>query len=153
MPLYPTSSPLATHTLDVGHGHTVYVEEGGNPAGIPVVFLHGGPGSGCKPGHRQFFDPTRYRSFLIDQRGAGRSTPFGEINHNTTQWLISDLERLREVAGVEQWVLFGGSWGAALALAYAETHPERVLGIVLRGSFLARERDLAWFVQDRKSVV
>lgn len=148
MPLYPSSSPLATHTLDVGHGHTVYVEEGGNPAGIPVVFLHGGPGSGCKPGHRQFFDPTRYRSFLIDQRGAGRSTPLGEINHNTTQWLIDDLERLRDVAGVEQWVLFGGSWGAALALAYAETHPERVLGIVLRGSFLARERDLAWFVQD-----
>lgn len=143
--LYPASEPRRAQWLAVGDGHAVYVEEGGSPEGLPVVFLHGGPGGGCKPSHRQFFEP-RYRSFLIDQRGAGRSTPFGATDANTTQALIADLETLRQWAEVERWVLFGGSWGGALALAYAETHPERVLGMVLRGTFLARQRDLEWFM-------
>ncbi len=145
---YPPSETRSSGWLSTAEGHDVYYEEGGAPDGLPVVFLHGGPGAGCKPSHRQFFDPDRYRSFLVDQRGAGRSRPFGGIEHNTTQHLIGDLERLRDVAGVERWVLFGGSWGAALALAYAERHPERVAGMVLRGSFLARERDLEWFLGD-----
>lgn len=144
--LYPASEPCRAEWLAVGDGHAVYVEEGGTPDGIPVVFLHGGPGSGCKPGHRQYFAPDRYRSFLIDQRGAGRSTPYGATDANNTDALIADLETLRRWAGVEQWVLFGGSWGGALALAYAERHPERVLGMVLRGIFLARQRDLEWFM-------
>ncbi len=146
--LYPYAEATRTATLPVSDGHALYVEEGGTTVGIPIVFLHGGPGSGCKPSHRQFFDPKRYRCFLIDQRGAGRSTPSGGTDGNTLQALVNDLETLRNWAGVERWVLFGGSWGAALALAYAQTHPERVLGMVLRGSFLARSRDLAWFIGD-----
>ncbi len=146
--LYPAQDPRRAEWLRVGDGHAVYVEEGGDPAGIPVVFLHGGPGGGCKPSHRQFFAPDRYRSFLLDQRGAGRSTPYGGTFANTTQTLLADVETLREWAGVECWVLFGGSWGGALALAYAETYPERVLGMVLRGMFLARRRDLDWFMAD-----
>lgn len=144
--LYPASPARSAGLLDVGDGHAVYVEEAGSPEGVPVVFLHGGPGGGCKPGHRQFFHPERYRSFIFDQRGAGRSTPYAEVTANTTQALVADLERIRTHHGVERWVLFGGSWGAALALAYAEQHPERVLGMVLRGSFLARQRDLEWFL-------
>lgn len=146
--LYPACEPRRAEWLEVGDGHAVYVEEAGKPDGIPVVFLHGGPGGGCKPSHRQFFDPTKYRSFLIDQRGSGRSRPFGETRHNSTQALVADLERLREWAQVDTWVLFGGSWGAALALAYAENHPAQVLGMVLRGIFLARQRDLDWFMQE-----
>jgi proline iminopeptidase len=146
--LYPASEPRRAEFLEVGDGHAIYVEEAGNPTGIPVVFLHGGPGSSCKPSHRQFFDPARYRSVLFDQRGCGRSRPFGETRANTTQALVSDLELLRRWVGVEAWVLFGGSWGAALALAYAETHPSRVLAMVLRGTFLARQRDLDWFMHD-----
>lgn len=144
--LYPLDEPRRTARLDVGDGHAVYAEESGAADGIPVVFLHGGPGSGCKPSHRQSFDPARYRVFLFDQRGCGRSTPFGEIRANTTWHLVRDLEILREWAGVERWLLFGGSWGGALALAYAETHPGRVLGMVLRGTFLARARDMDWFL-------
>jgi proline iminopeptidase len=144
--LYPLSESRVARWIDVGDGHEIYVEEAGNPQGIPIVFLHGGPGSGCKPSHRQFFDPARYRSFLIDQRGAGRSRPYGETSANTTAHLVRDFERVRELAGIERWVLFGGSWGAALALAYAETFPARVAGMILRGSFLARPRDLEWFV-------
>jgi proline iminopeptidase len=146
--LYPATSPRRAEWLEVGDGHSIYVEEAGNPSGIPVVFLHGGPGSSCKPGHRQFFDPARYRNVLFDQRGCGRSTPFGDTHCNSTQKLIEDLEMLRRWIGVEAWVLFGGSWGAALGLAYAEAHPERVLGMVLRGTFLARQRDLDWFMHD-----
>lgn len=143
--LYP---PLAAHTslqFDVGGGHQLHVERCGNPGAIPVVFLHGGPGSGCKADHRQFFDPQAYDIILFDQRGAGRSTPYGGVEHNNTALLIADMERIREHFGVRQWLVFGGSWGATLALAYAEAHTERVLGLVVRGSFLARRRDLAWF--------
>lgn len=144
--LHPPSAPRRAAWLPVGDGHEIYVEEGGRPDGLPVVFLHGGPGSGCKAAHRQFFDPSHYRSFLVDQRGAGRSRPFGATAGNTLPALIADLEAVRIWAGVERWLLFGGSWGAALALAYAEAHPARVSGMVLRGSFLARARDLAWFL-------
>jgi proline iminopeptidase len=134
--------------LDVGDGHQVHFEDAGPVDGLPVVFLHGGPGSGCKPSHRQFFDPDRYRSVLFDQRGCGLSRPFASCEANTTRHLVEDIERLREHLGIPAWVVFAGSWGVALGLAYAERHPERVLGMVLRGSFLARERDLTWFLAD-----
>lgn len=149
--LYPHSEPRTAVWLPVGDEHEIYVEEGGNPAGLPLVFLHGGPGSGCKPSHRQFFDPARYRSILLDQRGAGRSRPYGGIEHNSTPHLIADLELVRQHFAIDRWVLFGGSWGAALALAYAETYPARVLGMVLRGTFLARARDVDWFFADGAS--
>lgn len=143
--LYPPLAANTTLQFDVGDGHCLYVERCGNAGAIPVVFLHGGPGSGCKAEHRQFFAPQAYDIILFDQRGAGRSTPYGGVDHNDTRSLITDMERIREHFGIRQWVVFGGSWGATLALAYAQTHPERVLGLVLRGSFLARRRDLAWF--------
>ncbi|MGR8921083.1 MAG: prolyl aminopeptidase [Gammaproteobacteria bacterium] len=143
--LYPALEPFSTEMLDVGDGHTVYVERCGNPDGLPAVFLHGGPGSGCKPDHRQFFDPRRYHVVLFDQRGSGRSRPYGGVEHNTTQHLLADMETIRGRYGIERWVLFGGSWGAALALAYAERHSERVSALLLRGSFLARRRDVDWF--------
>lgn len=143
--LYPPLQPSHEDMLDVGHGHTIRVEQCGAADGIPVVFLHGGPGSGCKADHRQFFDPARYRVILFDQRGAGRSTPFGGTAHNTTDDLVNDMEQIRAHCGIEQWVLFGGSWGATLALAYARAHPAQVRGIILRGTFLARARDVAWF--------
>ena len=143
--LYPPLAANLTLQLDVGDGHCLYVERCGNPGAIPVVFLHGGPGSGCKPDHRQFFAPHAYDIIIFDQRGAGRSTPYGGVEHNDTAALIADMESIREHFAIHQWLVFGGSWGATLALAYAETHPERVLGLILRGSFLARQRDLAWF--------
>jgi proline iminopeptidase len=146
--LYP---PLAAHTsvqLDVGDGHRLYVERCGTVGALPVVFLHGGPGSGCKADHRQFFAPQSYDVVLFDQRGSGRSVPYGGVEHNDTAALVADMERIREYFGIAQWVVFGGSWGATLALAYAEAHPERVLGMVLRGSFLARRRDMGWFAGD-----
>lgn len=143
--LYPATEPTLSEMLAVGDGHEIYFETAGNPDGVPVVFLHGGPGSGCKPSHRQFFDPEKYYSVLIDQRGSGKSTPFGGVDGNTTQALAGDLERVRERLEIDRWLVFGGSWGAALALYYAETYPERVLGMVLRGTFLARRRDVDWF--------
>lgn len=143
--LYPSIQPLGSDLLDVGGGHRVYVEHCGNPDGIPVVFLHGGPGSGCKADHRQFFDPARYHVVLLDQRGSGRSTPYGATDANTTPDLCDDLERVREHYAIDRWMLFGGSWGAALALAYAQRHPRRVSAMVLRGSFLARRDDVGWF--------
>jgi proline iminopeptidase len=146
--LYPSIEPHAVHILKVEGGHSLYVEECGNPEGIPVVFLHGGPGSGCKIYHRSFFDPTTYRAILFDQRGSGRSTPHGRLENNTTDHLLADMELIRKHLGIETWLLFGGSWGATLALLYAETYPHRVNGLVLRGTFLARQCDLDWYIKD-----
>lgn len=145
--LYPDIHPYAEHRLKVDDIHTLYVEESGNPNGLPVLFVHGGPGGGTSGAHRCFFDPAKYRIVLFDQRGCGRSTPHAELAGNTTQALIADMERIRERLGIEQWLLFGGSWGSTLSLAYAETYPERVLGMILRGVFLCREQDLHWFYQ------
>lgn len=144
---YPPIEPYATHRLDVGGGHELYVEEVGNPAGIPAVFLHGGPGGGLMPFARRFFDPDRYRVVLVDQRGSGRSTPLGGLHDNTTWHLVADLEVVRAALGVREWLLFGGSWGSTLALAYAQTHPERVTGLILRGVFLVRCSEREWFYQ------
>jgi len=143
--LYPELDPLSVHHVAVGESHSLYVEECGTAQGIPVLFLHGGPGSGCKPYHRCFFDPERYRIILFDQRGAGRSTPHGALADNTTQDLIEDIERIRRYLGVEKWLLFGGSWGATLALVYALSFPHKVLGLILRGTFLADRASLEWF--------
>jgi proline iminopeptidase len=143
--LYPEIEPYRTLRLAVDDIHELYVEECGNPQGLPVVFLHGGPGAGLSPYHRRFFDPARYRIVLFDQRGAGRSTPHAELRHNTTWHLVADIEAIREHLGIERWVVFGGSWGSTLALAYAQAHPERVLGLVLRGIFLGRPGELRWF--------
>ncbi len=145
--LYPAIEPLVTHSISVEAPHILHVEECGRLKGIPVVFLHGGPGAGCTPAHRRFFDPDRYRIILIDQRGAGRSTPHAHLEGNTTQHLIADLERVRVHLNIERWLVFGGSWGSTLALAYAATHPERVLGLILRGIFLCRDEDVSWFYQ------
>lgn len=142
---FPPIEPYATGRLDVGDGHELYWELSGNPHGLPAVFLHGGPGSGSGAHHRRLFDPARYRILLFDQRGAGRSTPQGGLEQNTTWHLVADLERLREMIEAETWLLFGGSWGATLALAYAEAHPERVSAMVLRGVFSGRQRELDWF--------
>ncbi len=149
--LFPEIPPYLRHTLPVDEPHQLYVEESGNPKGIPVVFVHGGPGAGCSPVHRQFFDPARYRIILFDQRGCGKSTPHAEIKGNTTQALVADLERIRTQLGIERWVLFGGSWGSTLSLVYAQTYPERVLGLILRGIFLCRPRDVHWFYQEGAS--
>ena len=146
--LYPPIEPYATHLLDVGGGHRVYVEECGNPAGLPVVFLHGGPGGGCKIYQRSFFDPEKYRAVLFDQRGCGRSKPAGRLEANTTRHLLADMELIRERLGLERWLLFGGSWGSALALLYAQRYPHRASGIVSRGTFLARQADLDWYLKD-----
>lgn len=148
---YPEIQPYVRHTLAMDASHQLYVEESGNPEGIPVVFLHGGPGAGCEPFQRRFFDPARYRIVLFDQRGCGRSTPHAELGGNTTQELVADIERIREHLGIARWLVFGGSWGSTLGLVYAETHPERVLGLVLRGIFLCRPRDIHWFYQDGAS--
>lgn len=143
--LYPAIEPYAHCHLPMDDLHHVHVEECGDRAGLPVLFLHGGPATGCKPHHRCFFDPERYRIILFDQRGAGRSTPSGELKNNTTQHLIADMERIRHHLGIERWLLFGGSWGAALALLYAQRYPQRVAGLIIRGAFLARYCDLEWF--------
>lgn len=143
--LYPDIEPYRTHRLPVDATHTLHVEECGNPDGLPVVFLHGGPGAGVSPYHRRFFDPARYRIVLFDQRGAGKSTPHAELRDNTTWHLVADIEAIRQHFGIERWVVFGGSWGSTLALAYAQTHPGRVLGLVLRGIFLGRPGELRWF--------
>ncbi len=144
--LFPEIEPFNHFFLKTDSVHSVYVEQCGNPNGVPIVFLHGGPCSGCKPDHRRFFDPNFYHIILLDQRGCGRSLPFGELENNTLPDLINDLERIRQQLQLEKWVLFGGSWGATLALAYAEKHVERVNSLILRGSFLARFQDMNWFL-------
>jgi proline iminopeptidase len=140
----PEIPPFDVRRLDVGDGHTLYVEQVGRPDGIPVIFLHGGPGSGCRPAQRNLFDPTRYRAILFDQRGAGRSTATARLRANTTDHLVADIERIRTELGIDRWMVVGGSWGATLALAYAERHPERVRGIVLRAVFLGTRAELDW---------
>ncbi len=146
--LFPPLEPFATRMLQVQAPHAIYVEECGNPQGLPAVFVHGGPGGGCTPDNRRFFDPARYRVVLFDQRGCGRSRPHAELAHNSTQALVADMERIRETLGIERWVVFGGSWGSTLALVYAETHPERVMALILRGIFLVTAEELSWFYQD-----
>ncbi|MDM8548164.1 prolyl aminopeptidase [Candidatus Venteria ishoeyi] len=142
--LYPEIKPYSTFHLSVSSLHSLYVEESGNPEGLPVVFLHGGPGAGCDANHRRYFDPKDYRIILFDQRGCGRSTPHAALQDNTTQALISDIEAIREHLNIQQWVVAGGSWGTTLGLAYAQTYPQQVLGLILRGIFLCRQADLDW---------
>ncbi len=151
--LFPDIEPYVNHSIAVDKPHVLHVEECGNPHGLPVVFLHGGPGAGCEPYHRRFFDPDVYRIVLFDQRGCGRSTPHAELAGNTTQALVADIERIRQHLGIERWLVFGGSWGSTLALAYAQTHPQRVAGLILRGIFLCRPREIAWFYQEGASRV
>ncbi len=147
---YPDIEPYSqqllstSQTLNDGGCHQVYVEECGNPEGIPVLFLHGGPGSGCRPQHRCYFDPDVFRIILFDQRGCGRSLPLGELEHNNSQLLIDDMEMIRDQLNIDKWVLFGGSWGATLALLYAQSHPQNVRSMILRGTFLARQEDINW---------
>lgn len=141
-PLFPASQPRYVRQMAVGDGHMLYVEECAAVDGLPVVFLHGGPGSGCSPNQRRLFDPSRFRAILFDQRGCGRSRPLGNMRANTTAHLVADLEYLREALGIPRWLVFGGSWGSLLALAYAETFPERVLGLVLRGIFLGSRQEI-----------
>ncbi|MCK4712877.1 MAG: prolyl aminopeptidase [Marinosulfonomonas sp.] len=143
--LFAQTTPFNTRMLDVGDGHTVYVEQCGNPDGIPVVVLHGGPGGGCSPAMRRYFDPTVYRIILFDQRGCGRSKPHASINDNTTWHLVADIEQIRAALDIERWIVFGGSWGATLSLTYALTHPDRAAYLVLRGVFLMTQEELDWF--------
>jgi proline iminopeptidase len=151
--LYPDIEPYARHRLAVDEPHELYLEESGNPDGIPVLVVHGGPGGGCEDYHRRFFDAERFRIILMDQRGAGRTTPLAELEGNSTDKLVKDMETIRQFLGIDRWLLFGGSWGSTLSLVYAETYPERVLGLVLRGIFLCRPRDIQWFYQEGASRV
>ncbi len=146
--LYPEIKPYLTHSLAVDPPHLLYLEESGTPTGIPVLFVHGGPGAGCEPYHRRFFDPEKYRIILFDQRGCGKSTPHASLDNNTSQALVADMERIREHLGVEKWILFGGSWGSTLSLLYAQTHPQRVRALVLRGIFLCSDAEIHWFYQE-----
>jgi proline iminopeptidase len=150
--LFPPIEPYQTGWLKVDDLHTLYWEVSGNPQGVPVVFLHGGPGAGTQAIHRRFFDPRRWRIVLFDQRGAGRSEPHGETRQNTTELLVEDIEKLRKHLGVERWHLFGGSWGSTLALAYAQTHPARCLGMILRGICLLEPHEIDWFLYGLKTV-
>jgi len=150
--LFPEIEPRSSGMLALDSLHSMYWEECGRRDGIPVVFLHGGPGAGSTPKHRRFFDPCAYRIIVYDQRGAGRSKPLGELRDNTTPHLIADLEALRRHLGVERWLVFGGSWGSTLAIAYAQAHPERCLGLILRGIFLCRRSEIEWFLYGMRSV-
>ncbi len=143
--LYPPIDPFDQRVVDMGDGHRIYVEQCGNPEGMPVVILHGGPGGGCSPAMRRYFDPDVYRVILFDQRGCGRSRPTASVEDNTTWHLVADIERLRTLFDIDDWIVFGGSWGATLALIYAQTHPDRVTRLVLRGVFLATQAELDWF--------
>jgi len=145
--LFPEITPYNNFRFKVSDIHELYVEEVGNPQGQPVLFLHGGPGAGLSEKHRRYFDPKHYRVILVDQRGSGKSTPFAEIHENTTWDLVEDLEKVRQHLNIKKWLVFGGSWGSTLGLAYAETHPESVTGLILRGIFLCREEEIRWFYQ------
>ncbi|GAB1597112.1 prolyl aminopeptidase [Lysobacter claricitrinus] len=149
--LYPEIEPFDSGMLQVDDRHTLYYEQCGNPNGKPVVILHGGPGGGCSPKMRQFHDPAKYRIVLFDQRGSGRSTPHADLVDNTTWHLVADIETLRDKLGIDRWQVFGGSWGSTLALAYAQTHPNRVTELVLRGIFMLRRWELEWFYQEGAS--
>jgi len=151
--LFPDIEPFVRHSIDVALPHVLYVEECGNAKGLPVLMVHGGPGAGCEPYHRRFFDPEIYRIILFDQRGCGRSKPHAELQGNTTQALVNDIEVIRKHLGIDRWVLFGGSWGSTLSLVYAETHPEQVLGLILRGIFLCRKQEIDWFYQHGASIL
>jgi len=144
--LFPPLEPYRTGRLRLDSRHTMYWEESGNPNGAPALFLHGGPGAGATPVHRRFFDPAYWRIVIYDQRGGGRSSPLGETADNSPAHLVADIERLRTELGIEHWLVFGGSWGATLALLYAEAHPERCVGLILRGVFLARQSEIDWFL-------
>lgn len=148
---YPEIKPYQRHIIAVEPPHELYVDESGNPDGIPVLFVHGGPGAGCGRYDRRFFDPEVYRIVLFDQRGSGRSRPHAELQANSTQNLVEDIEFIRQTLEIDKWVLFGGSWGSTLSLVYAQTYPERVLGLILRGIFLCRPVDLLWFYQEGAS--
>ena len=150
--LHPPIEPHDSGMLALDDVHTMYWESSGRPDGLPVLFLHGGPGGGTSPEHRRFFDPTFFRAVLFDQRGAGASTPVGEASANTTQQLIADIERLREYLGIERWLVFGGSWGSTLGLAYGQAHPDRCLGFLLRGIFLGRASEIEWFLYGLRNV-
>lgn len=143
--LYPPIDPFDQRMLDVGDGHHIYVEQCGNPDGAPVVVLHGGPGGGCSPAMRRYFDPAQWRIILFDQRGCGRSRPHASVRANTTWHLVADIERIRNMLGIDRWAVFGGSWGATLGLIYAQAHPDRVAYLALRGVFLSMQRELDWF--------
>lgn len=143
--LYPAHEAFNRQTLEVSGGHSIYIEQSGREGGEPVVVLHGGPGAGCSPGMRRFFDPERYHVILFDQRGCGRSTPYASVENNTTWDLVDDIEVIREALGIAKWTVFGGSWGATLSLLYAQTHPQRVKSLVLRGIFTMTQTELDWF--------
>ncbi|QEO57819.1 prolyl aminopeptidase [Francisella marina] len=153
MPLYPEIEPFNQEFLKVSDIHTIYFEECGNPSGKPALFIHGGPGGGIQPSYRQYFNPDKYRVILVDQRGCGKSTPFAELRENTTQDLIEDFEKIRKKLNIDKWMLFGGSWGSTLGLAYAQAYPEVVTELVLRGIFLGREKELSWLYQHGASMV
>ncbi|ABA22604.1 prolyl aminopeptidase, Serine peptidase, MEROPS family S33 [Trichormus variabilis ATCC 29413] len=151
--LYPLIEPYKEGKLKVSQLHTIHFEESGNPQGKPIVLLHGGPGGGCPPVYRQYFHHEKWRLVMFDQRGCGKSQPHAELRENTTWDLVSDIEKLREHLGIEKWVVFGGSWGSTLSLAYSQTHPERCLGLILRGIFLLRQKELRWFYQEGASYI
>lgn len=153
MNLYPEITPYKTEMLKVSDIHTLNIEQCGNPKGLPVVFLHGGPGGGIHSDYRRYFNPEKYRIILFDQRGSGQSTPAAELRENTTWDLVSDIEKIREHLGIEKWVVFGGSWGSTLALAYAISHPNRAIHLVLRGIFLCRPSEIQWFYQSGASEI
>jgi len=144
--LYPDIEPFSTQQIQPDKLHSIYFEECGNVNGLAVIFIHGGPGSGCNANHRRYFNPDKYRIIIFDQRGCNRSTPQGETRNNTTQLLITDMENIRQQLDIDKWLVFGGSWGATLGLSYAQVHPERVCGMILRGTFLARQLDMDWFI-------
>lgn len=151
--LYPPRQPYNQGKLKVSDLHTIHFEESGNPEGKPIVLLHGGPGGGCPPFYRQYFDPEKWRLVMFDQRGCGQSKPHAELQENTTWDLVNDIEKLREYLNIHQWVVFGGSWGSTLSLAYSQTHPDRCKGLILRGIFMLRQKEIRWFYQEGASYI